>query len=216
MLPWQILVEAARTKRIDRYKDRARAWVHRHLPELLVTPADAEGRPYRRSRRVFVQEKFNWEQEWPKWQDCFQALLWLAAKREKPPRPRSNEDRMPLYFEQVVDEALGRTRNAILSDYFSEAKLSVLLSGGFNATQRFSSLNEMWEAVFVSFFRSDALPHGSVCSECGVMLPRTTKTRKVSKARLCHRCRLRKWRQAHPERTRELWREAKQRERGQA
>jgi hypothetical protein len=213
MLLWKTLVEAAKSSGIDRHRAKARAWIHKHLPELLRTPADAQGNPYRESGRVVREEAFDWQEEWPKWQRCLRALRWLADRKDKPARPRSAEDRIPLDVQQPVDETLGRVRLGTSSDYASENKTCVRFSGGAEAAKRFSSLDEFWEAVFVSFYLPDMLPQGSVCSACGAALAKTKRKGKVSKAKLCAACRLRTWRQSHPDRARELWRDAKRKER---
>lgn len=213
MLLWKMLVDAARTEGIDRRKAKARAWIHRHLPELLLTPADARGRPYRHSGRVVLEERFDWEQEWPGWQDSFRALLWVAGCREKPPKPRSLGDYIPLHVQQTIDQALGRVRLDRSSDWFSEDRPIVRFSGGAETAHRFASVNEFWEVVFVGFYWPEAVPHGSVCSACGAALASSKKTKKPSRARLCDKCRLREWRRRHPEQQRELWRQAKRRQR---
>jgi hypothetical protein len=213
VLLWKVLVEAARAERIDRDRRRALAWIHQHIPELSVTPLGDDGRPFVRAGRVYRDDTFDWEVQWETWRDNFKGLLWLAERREHPPDARSGKDVIPIAVSRVFDDIIKRTRNAVLSDYFSEAKLVVQFSGTFNASRRFESLDEFWEAVFVSFFGPDALPHGSVCSECGESLTPTKKLRKLSKAKLCGNCRLRQWRRNNPERQRELWREAKSKER---
>jgi hypothetical protein len=215
MLIWKILVDAAKTAGIDHKKRNARNWIHKHLPELLITPLDEQGRHYEKNGRIVREEHFNWKMEWPKWQQCFEALLWLAQRREKPPETRSVDDRIPLRFQKVIDATIARTRNVILSDYLSEATIVLQFSGSFITHGHFRSLDELWEAVFCSYFRPDLIPQGSVCSNCGKPLPRTKKTNKASKATSCDQCRLKIWREENPDRTRELWRKAKQNERKQ-
>jgi hypothetical protein len=214
MLLWRVLVEAAHTGRIDRDRHRARAWVHDHLRELVVRPVDDTGRPLRTTGQVDPEdEQFDWEAEWPRWKENFKALLWLADRRDHPPAAHTGEDRIPKDIADAFDAVLARTRNAVLSDYFSAATLAVQFSGTFNSSERFASLNEFWEVVFVSFFRRDALAHGSVCSDCGAQLEATRKRSKASKAKLCGRCYLRRWREGNQDRQREQWREAARRHR---
>jgi hypothetical protein len=84
----------------------------------------------------------------------------------------------------------------------------VQLSGGFNASGRFQSLDEFWQAVFVSFFQPADLPWG-YCGDCGKPLARTAKLQKASRSKLCGACRVKKWRREHPEEAREMWRRSK-------
>jgi hypothetical protein len=199
MLPWQVMVEAAKADRIDRDPERARQWIERHVPELVDSVEDDE-----------------WAVEWPKWQRNFDALLWLAERRARPPKPRSSADRIPRLVVQSVDDALARTRNTTINDFFSDVEMIVHF-GDFNMLKRFGSFDEMWSVVFVSYFRPRAVPHqGSVCAECGVALPPTQKRRKLSKAARCSKCRLARWRKENCERQRHLWKNAKQRERRKA
>ena len=197
MLPWKKLIEDARSERIDRKPERARAWIRRHLPELSVCYVKRNG------EAGFGGERFDWDEEWPKWQHYFQALDWLARARAK-----ATKQRIPPWVQQVVDEVIGQTRNVISSDWLSEARIRVQLSGGFNATGRFQSLDEFWQAVFVSFFQPTDLPWGC-CGDCGKPLPRTTKLQKASRSKLCGACRVKKWRREHPEAAREMWRRSK-------
>ena len=103
---------------------------------------------------------------------------------------------------------ISQTRNVLSSDWISEARIRVQLSGGFNATGRFQSLDEFWQAVFVSFFQPTDLPWG-YCGDCGKPLPRTTKLQKASRSKLCGACRVKQWRRDHPEEAREMWRRSK-------
>jgi hypothetical protein len=229
MLLWQVMVAAARDDKIGEDSQRARQWVREHVPGLIAVPADERGRPYadkaglavpkdRPSRRkwpkrVAVLDLVDWEKEWPNWQDCLEALLWFAKRRERPPQPRSLADHIPLHVGQVVDRVLGRTRNGLLTDYFTEAAITVQLSGTFTATGVFKSLDEFWEAVFLSFFKPESIPHGSMCASCGTPFPPTRRRGQVSRQTLCDQCRLRQWREKNRRRIRELWREQKQRDR---
>src|SRR5947209_5771587 len=142
MLPWKKLIEDARSVRIDRKPELARAWIRRHLPELSVWYRKRNG------KAGLHRELFNWEVEWPKWQHYFQALHWLARARANP-----TKQLIPPWVQHVVDEVIGQTRNVLSCDWISEARIRVQLSGGFNATGRFQSLDEFWQAVFVSFFQ---------------------------------------------------------------
>jgi hypothetical protein len=65
-----------------------------------------------------------------------------------------------------------------LSDWINEARLCVQLSGGYSATSRFQSLDEFWQAVFVSFFQPEALALG-YCADCGKQLDPTPKLKKA-------------------------------------
>jgi hypothetical protein len=202
MLPWKKLIEDAQTLKIDRRQSQALAWIRRHLPELSLW-YDAEN-----GARTPAQDLFTWEAEWPAWQDNFEALHWLVRARALPPKPRRPEQRIPHRVRNILHKYLSQTRNVILSDWITEARISLQLSGGFTATGRFQSLGEFWQAVFVSFFEPEAVNLG-YCSDCGKPLARTAKLQKASRARLCAACRVKQWRRAHPEAARELWRRSK-------
>jgi hypothetical protein len=202
MLPWRKLLEDARCRKIDRNPERALAWIRQHLPELSIRRAKPKG------KAGWDRDLFEWDVEWPKWQNSFRALRWLAQARARPPKPRTNAHRIPHWVQHVVDEYLSKTRNVFLSDWINEARLCVQLSGGYSATGRFQSLDEFWEAVFVSFFQPEALALG-YCADCGKKLDPTPKLQKASRSRLCGACRVKKWRREHPEEAREMWRRSK-------
>ena len=203
MLAWEKLLKDARRLGLGRKPESALAWIRRNVPELSVWYYQAK------NKARLDHDSFNWELEWPKWQNHLKALQWLAKARTLPSKPRTEARRIPLWVQRVVDQVLERTRNALLSDWVAEARLSIRLSGGFSASQRFSSLDEFWEAVFVSFFQPEALPWGC-CDGCGKSLPVTPRLKKTSRAKLCAACRVKKWRQDHPEKAREMWRRSKQ------
>ncbi len=214
MLLWRILVHAAEKQKIDRIQKRARAWVHRHLPEMLV-----RSKPYR--GKESIQENFDWNEEWTRWQSHFTALRWLAGRREKSPRPNSPADRIPHDVQVVIDLTIGNTRNAIQADLFSESRVLLQLTNrhgelaGFNNTRKFDDFDTFWQAVFVTFFQPEAFPFGSFCSKCGEPLPRTKKLNKPSKSKLCPDCNTQEWRTKHPDKARKGWKKSKQRERQQ-
>jgi hypothetical protein len=197
VLPWKKLLEDARSARIDRNPELARGWIRQQLPELCVWYVKRNG------KAGFHRERFNWEAEWPKWRDCFRALHWLARARA-----HATKQRIPPWVQHLVDEVIGQTRNVLSSDWLSEARLRVQLSGGFQASGRFASLDEFWQAVFVSFFEPTDLPWG-YCGDCGKPLARTSKLQKTSRSKLCGACRVKKWRRDHPEAAREMWRRSK-------
>lgn len=182
------------------------------MPEMLV-----RSKPYR--GKESIQENFDWNEEWPRWQSHFTALRWLAEKREKPPRPNSATDRIPLEVERVLDHTIGNTRNAIQTDWFSESRVLLQLTNRrghlaeFNNTRKFDDFDTFWQAVFATFFQPEAFPLGSFCSICGKPLPRTKKLNKTSKSRVCPVCRVEEWRRKHPHKTRVGWRKSKQKER---
>jgi hypothetical protein len=153
------------------------------------------------------RELFDWEVEWPKWRHRFQALHWLARARANP-NPAAQKQRIPIWVQRVVDAVIAQTRNVLSSDWVSEARIRVQLSGGFNASGRFQSLDEFWQAVFVSFFQPADLPWG-YCGDCGKPQARTAKLQKASRSKLCGACRVKKWRREHPEEAREMWRRSK-------
>jgi hypothetical protein len=214
MLLWRVLADAAKNEKIDTDSDRARAWVHRHLPHLLLVPLDQERKSFLEGEREQVQERFRWELEWPDWQDNFRALLWLVQRRISPPKPRTFQDRIPPFVQRVCDNIVARLRLDILTDWASEARFQLRFSGGFETNGRVDSLKEFWEVVFATFFWPDALPLTSFCSGCGKHLKQTKKLKKPSQGKLCPSCRVKKWQREHPDEARERWREAKRRERG--
>ncbi len=218
MLIWKKLVEDARRSRIDRDEERAREWMRQHLPELFLWPADEEGHPLldESGRRYSEERGWKWSEEWPKWQDNFQALLWLVGRKEKVPKKRTTQDIIPLWVSRVLDRYLSRIRVAVLTDYYSELELKLALSGDFNVVNRFANPDEFWEAVFLTFFRPSELSRGSVCSDCGKSIEPTKRLKKVSRATRCGACRVKKWRKDHPEEAREMWRESKRQERERA
>jgi hypothetical protein len=203
MLAWKKLLEDTRRLGISRKPDSALAWIRRYLPELSVWyyKDDCEA--------GLDHDFFKWELEWPKWQKHLQALQWLAKARALPSKPRTRAHRIPLWVQEVIDQVLERTRNALLSDWITEARICIRLSGKFRVSHRFSSLDEFWEAVFVSFFEPEELPWGC-CDGCGKSLPVTPKLKRTSRARLCAACRVKKWREDHPDKAREMWRRSKQ------
>jgi hypothetical protein len=79
--------------------------------------------------------------------------------------------------------------------------------------RRFDDLTTFWQCVFVTFFIPEALPLGSVCTQCGKRLSPTRKLKKASKVRLCAACRVKKWRRDYPQQARKMWREGKRRQR---
>ena len=90
MLLWQLLVRDAR--KIARDPDAARAWVHRHLPELLLRSESDDGTRY-------TEESFDWESEWGGWQRNLEALVWLDRARGTRPgqkRRLASPSRIPL------------------------------------------------------------------------------------------------------------------------
>lgn len=202
MLPWRKLLEDAQCQKIDRNRKRALAWIRQHLPELSIWLAKPNG------EAEWDRDLFEWDVEWPKWQRSFRALRWLAQARARPPKPRTPEHRIPHWVHHVVDEYLSKTRNVLLSDWINETRLCVQLSGGYIATGRFQSLDEFWQAVFVSFFQPEALALG-YCADCGKQLDPTPKLQKASRSRLCGACRVKRWRREHPEAAREMWRRSK-------
>jgi hypothetical protein len=202
MLPWKKLIEDARSDKIDRRPERALAWIHRYLPELSLWYVKADG------STGLDRDLFDWRAEWPKWQERFEALHWLVEARAQPRRPGAPDQLIPLWVQHPVDELIHQTRNAILSDWLSEAHIRIQLSGTYTASGRFQTLDEFWQAVFVSFFQPGDLALG-YCSDCGKQLPPTPKLQKASRSKLCPACRVKKWRREHPEEAREMWRQAK-------
>jgi hypothetical protein len=199
MLPWKKLIEDAQSDKIDRRPERALVWIHRHLPELSLWYVKADG------STGLDRDRFDWQAAWPKWQERFRALHWLVEARAQ---PRAPDQLIPLGVQQVVDELIHQTRIAILSDWLSEARISIQLSGTYTASGRFDTLDEFWQAVFVSFFQPEGLSLG-YCSDCGKQLAPTAKLKKASRSKLCPACRVKKWRREHPEEAREMWRQAK-------
>ena len=129
---WQSTRDARRLG-IGRKPECARAWIRRNVPDLSV-------RYYQAKHKVRLDhDSFNGELEWPKWQVHLNALQWLAEARTLPSKPRTEAHRIPLWVQRVVDQVLERTRNALLSDWITEGRLSIRLSGSFSASQRFSS-----------------------------------------------------------------------------
>jgi hypothetical protein len=209
MLLWNVLVADAKAKEIHRDPEQARKWIRAHLPELAPPVVDERGR---RVKGVPPNEEFRWDEEWPVWQDSFEALLWLANRRRVPAAPRSARDRIPLHIQRVIDAVIARTRNAVYGEFMSEAKISVQLSGTFNSSRRFKNLNEFWELAFISILDPAALPFGSFCSWCAKRLP-PRKSGQPSRAKLCRVCRVKKWKLDHPEQARAMWRMSKRQER---
>ena len=135
--------------------------------------------------------------------------------RALPPKPRRPEQRIPHWVQNAIHHHLSQTHNVLLSDWITEARICLQLSGGYTASGRFQTLDEFWEAVFVSFFQPDDLPLG-FCNDCGKTLAPTAKLNKASRSQLCGACRVKKWRSEHPEQAREMWRRAKAATRRQA
>ena len=202
MLPWEKLITDARALHIDRLRGPAYDWIHKHLPELSTWYAAQDGK-----RRV-DNDRFTWDQQWPNWQKNFKALKWLVKARALPPQPRLPQHRIPLWVQHIVESYLRQTRNVLVSDWITEARVALQLSGGYNAAGRFDTLGEFWELVFVSFFRPEDVPV-SYCSDCGKTLAVTPKLKKTSRMRFCPACRVKKWRHEHPQEARELWRRSK-------
>src|SRR5688572_13841658 len=107
MLLWRLLIDGAKTNNVGRDREKALAWIYRHLPELVPFGSDEHG------ARVPSQEQFNWEIEWPNWQRNLCAIQWLADCRDSVVEPRSLADQIPLQVQRVIDEALLRTTNVI-------------------------------------------------------------------------------------------------------
>ena len=192
---WRWFTNQVRSTGMHRDPDKARAWLEDNLPGL---PELAEDR---------------WQGEWPRFQERTEALLFLAAILEQRPRRSCPpQDVVPDAVGRLVDEVLASTRLRT-GQYVSEG-LRLFFSGEYNAHPRFATLNELWEVVFVSLFAPQLLPRRAhVCSECGQPLPLTAKRKKPSRARLCKRCTLQKYRRQNPERVRAYDRQAKRRER---
>ena len=206
MLLWQLVVEAAKKEKIDRDQTRAAAWVGRHVMRF-------EG-----PDGGWLEQPVDWAYEWPIWQDRMHALLWLARRRTRSRTPQ--DDRMPLFVDQALDETVGKTRNAIITDRFSDARPVIRLTNqsgelaACNTGGPFDDLTAFWQFVFVTFLQPDAFPSlGSRCQNCGESLPPTRKGKRSRKAKVCDRCRQKLWAQANAERRREINREAKQAER---
>lgn len=216
MLLWKLLVDAAEKQAIDRMSDRAREWIHAHLKELLVISTNNEGEG-RQPVHEYVSESFDWAKEWPTWKRHFESLLWLARSRSRPTKPRTHGDRIPAWVQEDVDEVLKGIPIGLSSDWLSETRIGPRFSGGYEATGRVNdTLDEFWQIVFLTFFWPDALPRTSFCWECGKPVKRTRKLGKVSRARLCPACRVRKWRRQNPDEARAMYREAYKSRRGVA
>jgi hypothetical protein len=181
-------------------------WAHQYLPELFTWLADVQNNV----RQHEPELSFEWKKHWPQWQRNFRALLWLADRKVSPPEPLTRNDRIPRIIAEAVDGVLRETRNTIFTDYFSEARIRILLEGSFQVSRKFSTFEEFWQAVFVTFFQPDALAFGSICHECGRRLPQTKKLAKPSRATLCNKCAVQKWRKEHPERAQRQSRASKQ------
>jgi len=192
MYLWQVVHQAITAEKIATDQAAAKEWITQH-----IRLRD----PYW-SRRAW----------WPPWQEYCYALGWLARDRAG-----RQAGRVPIAVEDAVGQALagvrlvldGRqlrtmlsTRDGALAGYYHG-------SGGFE----FDDLTTFWQAVFITFFDPGRLIGASVCEVCGRPLPQTKKLGKPSRARRCASCHHRLWRQAHPDRVRALWREAKRRER---
>ena len=227
MLVWQFVVNEAKAKGIDCDGQAARRWINEYLPSLFLHTKDDQG------NIVDMVELFDWEKEWPIWKGNFQALLWLADRRNKPPKPNSQRDRIErtvadavmAVCEDIGCELIPRVRapqnEQFGFDYLSQCdgvKLCLKCRDGTGATHfhsngNFDDLAVFWQAVFVSFFDPSALSSASVCKACGAPLAPTKKFGKASQGEFCKRCAMRDWRQKNYEQAKELNREHKREER---
>lgn len=214
MLLWQFMVGEAKRKKIDRDEKKALEWIKKFLPNLFQNSVNDAG------EHVEVLRLFDWGKEWKEWQKNFEALNWLAQKRNRPPKPNGEGDVLPSFAQQALNDVLAGVRIDTIERYSDCNGVKLMLSarGGigsplYQSGRGMDDIAVLWQATFLSFCDPVAISSASVCRECGRPLPSTKKLGKPSKQRICRSCNTKKWRRENPDAARELYREQKRKER---
>ena len=196
MLLWEVMVNEAKRKKIDRDEQKALRWIETHLPNLFRRAVVDEA-----GSVVDVIKAFDWDAEWPEWQRNFCALLWLAEKRKRPPKPSGDGDLLPSVVQQPLNNVLAGVRIEFIERFSECNDVKFVLSGRdgigsplYQDGKGFDDLVVLWQAVFLSFCDPTLISSASVCRECGRPLPSTKKLGKPSTQRICRSCNTKKWR----------------------
>jgi hypothetical protein len=203
MHAWEYLLAAAAEHSIDSDRKAAYNWLASVVP-------GAFGRV---SGDLVPHFDLYSQEKWEEWQDRFEALRWLAAKRARTVKPRGDADRIRMDIQTVVSNVLNGVKIGPRSHFLSDG-VGVVRSPEFIQHGRPGNIDEMWQIAFLSYFWPELLGIAGLCDECGRVITKTTKSGKPSKDRFCSpSCRMKCWRREKPDKAREYDREYKRSQR---
>jgi hypothetical protein len=146
------------------------------------------------------------DDDWNDWRANIVALHAVHAARER------GIAHVP--YQKHIDGVLSHVRLWIMPERFPEATIQYHVA----ATSARDNLCVFWQKVWLSFFDERVVFPGvpvSICWACFEPMPPTPKTGKLSRQRLCAKCRKRESRSRHPQAARASTRRWKEKSRSE-